>query len=55
MKLFIVYCIFYIFVDLQAVVELGEDAKMALLVDDINAYSFQYPVELPAKKFAFKW
>ncbi|XP_073114926.1 psbP domain-containing protein 5, chloroplastic [Elaeis guineensis] len=41
--------------DLQAVVELGEDAKMALLVDDINAYSFQYPVELPAKKFAFKW
>nr|CAD1823313.1 unnamed protein product [Ananas comosus var. bracteatus] len=39
----------------HAVVELDEDVKMALLLDDINAYSFLYPVELPAKKFSFKW
>ncbi|THU59106.1 hypothetical protein C4D60_Mb03t21500 [Musa balbisiana] len=41
--------------DLRASVELDEDVKMDLLVDDINAYSFLYPVKLPAKKFAFKW
>ncbi|KAK9093883.1 hypothetical protein Scep_025352 [Stephania cephalantha] len=35
--------------------ELVEDVKMASMVDDINAYSFMYPVELPSKKFAFKW
>ncbi|XP_011623385.2 psbP domain-containing protein 5, chloroplastic [Amborella trichopoda] len=28
---------------------------MALQVDDINAYSFLYPVQLPSKKFTFKW
>lgn len=44
------------FVDVHAEVELGgEDVKMALSVDDINAYSFLYPLELPAKKLTFKW
>ncbi|KAK9150601.1 hypothetical protein Syun_008910 [Stephania yunnanensis] len=38
-----------------AATELVEDVKMASMVDDINAYSFMYPVELPSKKFAFKW
>lgn len=32
-----------------------EDLKMASLVDEINAYSYLYPVELPSKKFLFKW
>ncbi|XP_020581155.1 psbP domain-containing protein 5, chloroplastic isoform X2 [Phalaenopsis equestris] len=40
---------------LHAGTKLDEDVRMALLVDDINAYSFLYPVELPAKKFSFKW
>uniref|UniRef100_A0A0F7CYM8 Photosystem II reaction center PsbP family protein n=1 Tax=Masdevallia picturata TaxID=125444 RepID=A0A0F7CYM8_9ASPA len=40
---------------LHASIELDEDVKMSLLVDDINAYSFMYPAELPAKKFFFKW
>ncbi|KAK9135856.1 hypothetical protein Syun_015186 [Stephania yunnanensis] len=38
-----------------ATTELVEDVKMAYMVDDINAYSFMYPVELPSKKIAFKW
>ncbi|KAK9141859.1 hypothetical protein Syun_011259 [Stephania yunnanensis] len=38
-----------------AATELVEDVKMASMVDDINAYSFMYPVKLPSKKFAFKW
>ncbi|KAJ0985605.1 hypothetical protein J5N97_003961 [Dioscorea zingiberensis] len=41
--------------DLLAEVELDEDVKMGLLLDEINAYSFQYPMELPMKKFTFKW
>lgn len=32
-----------------------EELKMAPLVDDINSYSYLYPVELPSKKFLFKW
>ncbi|KAF3447214.1 hypothetical protein FNV43_RR12394 [Rhamnella rubrinervis] len=32
-----------------------EDIKMASLVDEINSYSYLYPVELPSKKFLFKW
>ncbi|KAK9102137.1 hypothetical protein Sjap_019391 [Stephania japonica] len=32
-----------------------ENVKMASMVDDINAYSFMYPAELPSKKFSFKW
>ncbi|KAK9682566.1 hypothetical protein RND81_10G082400 [Saponaria officinalis] len=32
-----------------------EDVKMADFVDDINAYSYSYPVELPSKKRVFKW
>ncbi|KAG6649520.1 psbP domain-containing protein 5, chloroplastic-like isoform X2 [Carya illinoinensis] len=32
-----------------------EELKMVSLVDDINAYSYLYPVELPSKKFLFKW
>uniref|UniRef100_A0A0E0C4N7 PsbP C-terminal domain-containing protein n=1 Tax=Oryza meridionalis TaxID=40149 RepID=A0A0E0C4N7_9ORYZ len=41
--------------DSHAVAEMDEDVKMATLVDPINAYSFLYPVELPGKKFTFKW
>uniref|UniRef100_A0A0F7GYK8 Photosystem II reaction center PsbP family protein n=1 Tax=Cypripedium formosanum TaxID=53042 RepID=A0A0F7GYK8_9ASPA len=41
--------------DLHAGIELDEDVKMTSLVDDINAYSFLYPVELPGKNFSFKW
>ncbi|KAJ0091119.1 hypothetical protein Patl1_12834 [Pistacia atlantica] len=32
-----------------------EDLKMASMIDDINAYSYLYPVELPSKNFLFKW
>ncbi|KAH9799386.1 PsbP domain-containing protein 5 [Citrus sinensis] len=33
----------------------GEDVKMASFVDEINAYTYLYPMELPSKKFLFKW
>lgn len=36
-------------------VELDDDVKMEVLTDDINAYSFLYPVKLQAKNIAFKW
>lgn len=39
----------------SAAVGTDDEIKMASLVDDINAYSFLYPVELPLKKFVFKW
>ncbi|XP_061346229.1 psbP domain-containing protein 5, chloroplastic [Gastrolobium bilobum] len=32
-----------------------EELKMASFVDEINAYSYLYPVEFPSKKFVFKW
>ncbi|XP_058785829.1 psbP domain-containing protein 5, chloroplastic-like [Vicia villosa] len=32
-----------------------EDPKMASFTDEVNAYSYLYPVELPSKKFVFKW
>ncbi|XP_021893465.1 psbP domain-containing protein 5, chloroplastic isoform X2 [Carica papaya] len=32
-----------------------EDLKMAPFVDEINAYTYLYPVELPSNKFVFKW
>ncbi|XWS17023.1 hypothetical protein CRYUN_Cryun33cG0031900 [Craigia yunnanensis] len=32
-----------------------EDVRMASFVDEINAYTYSYPVELPSKKFLFKW
>ncbi|KAK4388897.1 PsbP domain-containing protein 5, chloroplastic [Sesamum angolense] len=32
-----------------------EELKMDILVDDINAYSYLYPTELPSKNFVFKW
>ncbi|KAF7817206.1 psbP domain-containing protein 5, chloroplastic [Senna tora] len=32
-----------------------EELKMASFVDEINAYSYMYPVELPSKNFLFKW
>ncbi|KAK1264689.1 hypothetical protein QJS04_geneDACA023815 [Acorus gramineus] len=38
-----------------AAVEMDEAVKSATLVDDTNAYSFTYPMELPSKKFTFKW
>ncbi|ERN06066.1 hypothetical protein AMTR_s00142p00088550 [Amborella trichopoda] len=37
------------------IVEKDDEIAMALQVDDINAYSFLYPVQLPSKKFTFKW
>lgn len=42
-------------VEAYAVMETDEDVKMNTQIDEINAYSFLYPVELPGKKFAFKW
>ncbi|GKB28529.1 PsbP domain-containing protein 5, chloroplastic [Tanacetum coccineum] len=32
-----------------------EEVKMAPIVDDLNAYSYLIPLELPSKKFSFKW
>ena len=32
-----------------------EDLKMASMVDEINAYSYLYPLELPSKKSFLKW
>ncbi|CAA0810611.1 PsbP domain-containing protein 5- chloroplastic [Striga hermonthica] len=32
-----------------------EELKMDIFVDDINAYSYMYPKELPSDKFVFKW
>ncbi|XP_015085517.1 psbP domain-containing protein 5, chloroplastic [Solanum pennellii] len=32
-----------------------EELKMGSSVDDINAYSYLYPIEIPSKKFVFKW
>lgn len=32
-----------------------EEPKMASFFDEINAYSYLYPVELPSKDFSFKW
>ncbi|KAJ4951693.1 hypothetical protein NE237_028525 [Protea cynaroides] len=40
---------------LDAVAEPEEGVQMSLLVDEINACSFLYPVELPSKKYTFKW
>lgn len=42
-------------VESYAAEETDEDVKMNTQVDEINAYSFLYPVELPGKKFSFKW
>ncbi|XP_042519978.1 psbP domain-containing protein 5, chloroplastic isoform X2 [Macadamia integrifolia] len=38
-----------------ALAEPEGDVKMSSVVDEINAYSFLYPVELPSKKYIFKW
>jgi hypothetical protein len=35
--------------------ELDDDVKMAMLVDETNAYSFLYPVQVPGKKSSFRW
>lgn len=32
-----------------------EELKTATMVDEINAYSYTYPVELSSANFAFKW
>ncbi|PNY05740.1 psbP domain-containing protein 5 chloroplastic-like [Trifolium pratense] len=32
-----------------------EEPKMASFLDETNAYSYLYPVELPSKNFVFKW
>ena len=41
--------------DILAAADPEDDLKTDLFVDEINAYSFLYPVEIPGKKFAFKW
>ncbi|KAM0881844.1 hypothetical protein ACQ4PT_032683 [Festuca glaucescens] len=38
-----------------AAAELDDDVKMAMLVDETNAYSFLYPVQVPGKKSSFRW
>ncbi|KAI5403596.1 psbP domain-containing protein 5, chloroplastic [Lathyrus oleraceus] len=35
--------------------EQEQDTKMASFIDEINAYSYLYPLELPSKKLVFKW
>jgi len=41
---------------LFAVTHAAEEAvKMGCMVDDINAYSYAYPLELPSEKLVFKW
>nr|AKM76475.1 DUF1795-like photosystem II reaction center PsbP family protein [Pelargonium transvaalense] len=32
-----------------------EEVKMASAVDEINAYTYMYPLELPSQNFIFKW
>lgn len=32
-----------------------EEVKMVDFVDDINAYTYLYPTELPSKRLVFKW
>ncbi|KAK4770061.1 hypothetical protein SAY87_030593 [Trapa incisa] len=32
-----------------------EELQMASVIDEINAYTYSYPVQLPSKKFNFKW
>ncbi|XP_071704955.1 psbP domain-containing protein 5, chloroplastic [Rutidosis leptorrhynchoides] len=32
-----------------------EEIKMDQVVDDLNAYSYLIPLEMPSKKFSFKW
>lgn len=32
-----------------------EELKMGPVVDDLNAYSYLIPLEMPSKKFSFKW
>nr|AKM76458.1 DUF1795-like photosystem II reaction center PsbP family protein [Geranium maderense] len=32
-----------------------EELKMASMVDEINAYTYMYPLELPSKKVVLKW
>ncbi|XP_010541641.1 PREDICTED: psbP domain-containing protein 5, chloroplastic isoform X2 [Tarenaya hassleriana] len=38
-----------------AVTRAEDDLKIAASVDEINAYSYSYPVEWPSQKFVFKW
>jgi len=33
----------------------GEELKMGTMVDDINAYSYAYPLDYPSEKLVFKW
>jgi hypothetical protein len=42
-------------VESYAAAELDDDVKMAMLVDETNAYSFLYPVQVPGKKSSFRW
>lgn len=38
-----------------AVTHAEEAVKMGSMVDDINAYSYAYPLDLPPEKLVFKW
>ncbi|XP_010491877.1 PREDICTED: psbP domain-containing protein 5, chloroplastic isoform X2 [Camelina sativa] len=33
----------------------AEELKVGSMVDDVNAYSYAYPLELPSEKLVFKW
>ncbi|CAK8568699.1 unnamed protein product [Lathyrus sativus] len=35
--------------------EQEQDPKMASFIDEINAYSYLYPLEIPSKNLVFKW
>lgn len=51
-----VFCSFAVtFAAEEAVKMGGEEIKMGTMVDDINAYSYAYPLELPSEKLVFKW
>ncbi|ESQ41103.1 hypothetical protein EUTSA_v10014231mg [Eutrema salsugineum] len=40
----------------EEAVKMGaEELKMGSMVDDINAYSYAYPLEFPSEKLVFKW
>ncbi|CAA6666292.1 unnamed protein product [Spirodela intermedia] len=47
--------IFFPHSEISAATDLDGDLKSAVFVDDINAYSFAYPVELSGKNVVFKW
>ncbi|KAF5952411.1 hypothetical protein HYC85_010355 [Camellia sinensis] len=55
--LFVFWLVFLINIASITVARLSatKEVKMTSMVDDMNAYSYLYPVELPSRKFVFKW